>query len=127
MENQTQPWPERFGLTLCPAADVETAIAANALGVAVVFSAESAEYFGYQVWANFYGFLTSRQRSGSTGCERGWLRTGSKRERAMSALFCQHATRSSLLLRASEARPAGSCYTERDPQMCTGPRGRCLT
>jgi hypothetical protein len=31
----------------------------------IVFSAESAEYFGYQVWANFYGFLTSKQRSGS--------------------------------------------------------------
>ena len=27
----------------------------------IVFSCESSEYFGYQVWANYYGFLTSGQ------------------------------------------------------------------
>ncbi|GBG25071.1 Peptidyl serine alpha-galactosyltransferase [Hondaea fermentalgiana] len=29
----------------------------------IVFSCESSEYFGYQVWANFYAFLTSGQSS----------------------------------------------------------------
>ena len=59
MENQTQPWPERFGLTLCPAADVETAIAANALGVAVIYSAESV-----------FLVIESRARSLRTECLR---------------------------------------------------------
>jgi len=31
----------------------------------IVFSCESSEYFGYQVWANFYGYLRSGQRSAS--------------------------------------------------------------
>lgn len=31
----------------------------------IVFSAESSEYFGYQVWANYYGYLTSGQKSAS--------------------------------------------------------------
>ena len=59
MENQTQPWPERFDLTLCPAADVETAIAANALGVAVIYSAES-----------IFLVIESRARSLRTECLR---------------------------------------------------------
>ena len=59
MENQTQPWPERFGLTLCSAADVATAIAANAVGVAVVYSAESV-----------FLVIESRARSLRTECLR---------------------------------------------------------
>jgi len=31
----------------------------------IVFSAESSEYFGYQLWANLYGFLTSGQKGGT--------------------------------------------------------------
>mmetsp|Transcript_7496 Transcript_7496/g.12041 ORF Transcript_7496/g.12041 Transcript_7496/m.12041 type:complete len:543 (-) Transcript_7496:44-1672(-) len=31
----------------------------------IVFSCESKEYFGYQVWANYYGYLTSGQKSAS--------------------------------------------------------------
>ncbi len=41
MENSNQPWPERFGLTRCPAAAIKPAIAAEALGVAVIYSAET--------------------------------------------------------------------------------------
>ena len=59
MENQTPPWPERFGLTLCSAADVATAIAANAVGVAVVYSAESV-----------FLVIESRARSLRTECLR---------------------------------------------------------
>jgi len=29
----------------------------------IIFSCESAEYFGYQVWANLYGYLTTNQKS----------------------------------------------------------------
>lgn len=31
----------------------------------IIFSCESSEYFGYQVWANYFGFLTSKQTSTS--------------------------------------------------------------
>mmetsp|Transcript_21582 Transcript_21582/g.40307 ORF Transcript_21582/g.40307 Transcript_21582/m.40307 type:complete len:540 (-) Transcript_21582:361-1980(-) len=31
----------------------------------IIFSCESSEYFGYQVWANYYGYLTSGQKSAS--------------------------------------------------------------
>ncbi|CAK9005088.1 Peptidyl serine alpha-galactosyltransferase (AtSGT1), partial [Durusdinium trenchii] len=41
----------------------------------IVFSCESSEYFGYQVWANFYGFLTSGQESAT------WTRLMTGRER----------------------------------------------
>ncbi len=43
MDNQNQSWRDRFGLTLCAASDVETAIPADALGVAVVFAHEEAD------------------------------------------------------------------------------------
>jgi len=33
--------------------------------VRIVFSCESSEYFGYQVWANYYGYLSSGQQSAS--------------------------------------------------------------
>lgn len=29
----------------------------------IIFSCESSEYFGYQVWANYFGFLSSSQKS----------------------------------------------------------------
>ena len=41
MENKHSPWPERFGLTRCPAAGLDAAVAATALGIAVVYSAET--------------------------------------------------------------------------------------
>jgi hypothetical protein len=41
MENKNSPWPERFGLTRCPAAGLDAAVAATALGIAVVYSAET--------------------------------------------------------------------------------------
>lgn len=36
MDIKTETWQERFGLTTCAAADVEAAIPANDLGVAVI-------------------------------------------------------------------------------------------
>lgn len=42
MENKSAPWQERFGLTLCTASALETAIPATALGVAVIYAATEA-------------------------------------------------------------------------------------
>ena len=38
MENTSAPWQERFGLTTCPAAQIDPAIPPAALGVAVIYS-----------------------------------------------------------------------------------------
>lgn len=42
MENQSAPWPERFGLTSCPAVGIDPAIPPAALGVAVIFTPATA-------------------------------------------------------------------------------------
>lgn len=39
MDNDNMNWPERFGLTVCAATGLETAIPGNAPGVAVIYSA----------------------------------------------------------------------------------------
>lgn len=63
MDNQNQSWRDRFSLTVCAAADVGTAIPADALGVAVVFTSGEA---GEKV------FLVIESRAGSLlqQCER---------------------------------------------------------
>lgn len=39
MDKQNQSWRERFGLSLCPASGLAAAFPADALGIAVVFTA----------------------------------------------------------------------------------------
>ncbi len=43
METKHATWQERHGLTICPAAAIESAIPTTALGVAVIYSPASAE------------------------------------------------------------------------------------
>ncbi len=43
METKSAPWQERFGLTTCAASDVEQAIPAAALGVAVIYAQATAK------------------------------------------------------------------------------------
>lgn len=65
MENQITTWPEKFGLTLCPATKINSEIPATELGVAVIYApatSASAE--------KTFLVIESRARSLLAECER---------------------------------------------------------
>lgn len=56
MKTNSASWQERFGLTICPATEITTAIPAAALGVAVIYE---------QIGAAKTTFLVLESRAGS--------------------------------------------------------------
>ncbi len=65
MENQITTWPEKFGLTTCPAAKINGAIPASALGVAVIYAPASGD-----LAEKTFLVIESRARGLLAECER---------------------------------------------------------
>lgn len=65
MENKITTWPEKFGLTLCPAATIDRAIPTAALGVAVIYAPAAGD-----VAEKTYLVIESRARGLLAECAR---------------------------------------------------------
>jgi hypothetical protein len=65
MENQITTWPEKFGLTTCPATKINGAIPAAALGVAVIYAPAAGD-----VAEKTFLVIESRARGLLSECER---------------------------------------------------------
>jgi len=80
MQTTPAPWPEKFALTICPATDLENAIPAGALGVAVVFAPAPAGETVYLV-------VESRARDLVGQCRRRLLTAGLPPVSALTVAF----------------------------------------